>query len=315
MFDVHGTSISPAPAAPPPPPPPSESDADSVRSVTLDDDDHHNVRSNVYKAGDYDNRSYGSYQSSSSSSSRTKSTAAIRPAPIPTITNYGVSPVVKSNKVYADNDNDNDNVPNPMMRGDPHLKPNTGETNDVFGGFGSLRELVSRLRWITIASTILAIIWEGFAFPSRLLVQAWIYPAKVVLGAYLGIFCLLLLGVELNAPLRHNFGILYHPLGRGALLFLMAGMCFGILAAWWEALLGMAFFACGVGYVYCYARYPEYRRWQDYNDNQVWKEVRSMVQRNTTGTTNAAISWAQPNDADSGWEAVQRETQSLLHQV
>jgi hypothetical protein len=112
MQKTTTTTPPPPPVYPPPPPPHSESNADSVRSVTLDDDDPHhasnntmssntnnndNVRSNVYKAGDYDNRSYGSYQSSSSSS-RTKNTVAIRPAQNLTIPNYGVSLVAKSKR-------------------------------------------------------------------------------------------------------------------------------------------------------------------------------------------------------------------------
>jgi hypothetical protein len=200
------------------------------------------------------------------------------------------------------------------MRGDPTLRPNTGQTNDRIGGIGSLREVANLLRWMTIATTLTAILWEGFAFPTRLLVHAWIYPAKVVLGAYLAFFCVLLLAVELNAPLHDQFGVLYHPLGRGALLFLMSGMCFGILAAWWEVLLGLAFLMCGSGYIYAYIQYPEYRRWQDYNDNQVWAQVRSVVTKRTSGMA----SWARTSDDTSdlaNWNAVQQETQSLLHNV
>jgi hypothetical protein len=271
--DKSWKPLAPAPAAPPPPPPPGDSDVESVRSVNLDEDQ--------------DTNKYSSYQNS-------------RAAPVPTITNYGVSPAVSPPVEKI----------NPGMRGDPNLCPNTGQTNDDYGGIGSLREVASRLRWMTIASTVLAIIWEGFAFPTRLLVHAWVYPAKVVLGAYLAAFCLLLLGVELNAPLRDNFGVLYYPLGRAALLFLMSGMCFGILAAWWEVLLGLAFFACASGYVFAYIKYPEYRHWQDYNDNEVWKEVKSVM-------NNGSIAWARPSASDlaSGWNAAQQESQSLLHNV
>jgi hypothetical protein len=199
-----------------------------------------------------------------------------------------------------------------MMRGDPSLRPNTGQTNDRIGGIGSLREVADLLRWMTIATTLTAIVWEGFAVPTRLLVNAWTDPAKVVLGGYLAVFCLLLLGVELNAPLRDNFGVLYHPLGRSGLLFLMSGMCLGILVACWEVLLGLAFFMCGSGYLYAYYQYPKYRRWQDYNDNQVWAQVRSVMAKRTGN-----VSWARPSDDPDleNWNAVQQETQSLLHNV
>lgn len=267
--------LAPPPAAPPPPPPLSDSDAESVRSSHLNDDQ--------------DASQYSSYQNS-------------RAAQMPTITHYGDSP----------------STPRPVerinsgMRGDPNLRPNTGQTNDDYGGIGSLREVASILRWMTVSSTILAIVWEGFAFPTRLLIHAWVYPAKVVLGAYLAAFCLLLLGVELNAPLRDNFGVLYHPLGRGALLFLMSGMCFGILAAWWEILLGLAFLICSFGYVYAYIKYPEYRRWQDYNDNEIWQEVKSVINK------RGGVAWARPSsesDLAAGWNTARQETQSLLHNV
>ena len=101
-------------------------------------------------------------------------------------------------------------------------------------------------------------------------------PTKVVLGSYLGFFCLLILGVELNAPLRDNFGFLYNPLTRGFCLLIMSTMALGILKSWWESLLGVAFVICGVGYIYTYVRHPEYRRWQDYNESPpvAWQDVR-----------------------------------------
>jgi hypothetical protein len=294
--EQHFQPRSPAPAAAPPPPPPtSESDAGSVRSVTLDgdggDDDSDDpvLRANNNNTSADRSLYQPSYQTSGS-----------RAAKVPMISNYGVSPVP----------NGREQSDRSMMRGDPSMQPNTGETNDEFGGIGSLREVTGTLRWMTITSTILAMIWEGFAFPTRLLVQAWIYPAKVVLGAYLGVFCLLLLGVELNAPLRDNFGVLYHPIGRGAMLMLMSGMCFGILAAWWEVLLGLAFMISGGGYWYAYIKYPEYRRWQDYNDNQIWKHIRESVNRRS-------IAWARPSSSDlsKSWDRAQHESQSLLHSV
>lgn len=262
------------PFSPPPaaaPPPPPPSDSDDE-----------SVRTIYFDTEEHENK-YSSYQNNSF------------------ITNYGTSSS-ESEPLFG--------AMNSGMRGDPSLNPNTGQTNDEIGGIGSLREVASTLRWMTVTSTILCMIWEGFAFPNRLLIQAWIEPAKVVLGGYLGVFCLLLMGAELNAPLRDNFGILYHPLGRGGLLFLMSGMCFGVLAEWWEVLLGLAFLACSLGYIYAYIKYPEYRKWQDYNDNRVWQEVNYVIGRRS-------VDWARPtgSNASRAWYAAQQESRSLMHNV
>eukprot|EP00980_Cylindrotheca_fusiformis_P001456 scaffold345_cov134-Cylindrotheca_fusiformis.AAC.67 len=267
--------LAPPPSAAPPPPP--LSDSDSVDSSSR---------------GGYYGQHHYNYQS-------TSNLYQSRPAPVPTITNYGVSSAASDVKKRPE-----------WMRGDSRVRPNIGETNDDFGGVGSLREVATRLRWMTIASTLSTVIWEGFAFPARLLVDVWLHQARVVIAAYLGFFALLLLGVELNAPMKDSFGILYHPLGRSALLFLMSSMCFGILEAWWEAVLGVAFLICSLGYVFAYWRYPEYRRWDDYNESGAWENVRTAIRRRT-------IPWANPTDDNiaSGWQTVQRESQSLLHHV
>jgi hypothetical protein len=168
---------------------------------------------------------------------------------------------------------------------------------------------------MTVSTTIVAIFWEGFAFPVRIVSTAFVQPAKVVLGAYLGVFCLLVLGVELNAPLRDSFGFLYNPLTRGLVLLLMCTMCLGILKSWWECLLGVAFVICGVGYVYTYIRYPEYRRWQDYNANRpsTWQEARQYW----TGPNVRTSAWADPDDGQgrNPWDVVNQassEAQALL---
>jgi hypothetical protein len=274
--------VAPPPSAAPPPPPPSDSDENSVRTV------EDNTTAAAAAASSYQN-----------------SGGMTRPAQIPVITNFGddleAGPNTKGRKWVGG-----------IGRGDPTLRPNTGQTNDDYGGIGSLNEIATILRWMTIVSSSIAILWEGFALPTRILIHSWVYPAKVVLGGYLGVFCILLLGVELNAPLRDNFGILYHPLGRAVLLFLMSGMCFGILFTWWEILLGLAFILCGSGYVYAYIMYPEYRRWQSYSDNKVWEEAKTAAR--------ASIAWANPNGSVpvpdvSNWNTVANEQQSLLTKV
>lgn len=223
---------------------------------------------------------------------------------MPSITNYGISPAHKTHKQAQMPDFENDGS---RSKSNPEFRPNTGKTNDDVGGIGSLTEVVSRLRWATIATTLATIVWEGFAFPSRLLIDAWIHSARVILAAYLGIFALMILGVELNAPMKDSFGILYHPIGRSLLLFLMSSMCLGILEAWWEAALGILYFLCGAGYVYAYFRYPEYQRWDDYNESQVWTNMRTAIRRRTNP-------WANPNEVRnlaSDWTSLE-ETATLL---
>jgi len=231
----------------------------------------------------------------------------------------------------------------PSMRGDATVRPNTGNSNQSAGTvLGSLREIATFLRWTTIGSTIAAIIWEGFAFPMRFIGGSiWVHPAQVVLGAYLGFFCLLILGIELKYTpfqLQDNFGFLYDPFTRGFVLLMMSGMSIGILTSWWESLLGLGLGLVGIGYIYTYIKYPEYRRWQNYNERSptAWQEAK-MYWNNSVGggeyssllptAAAAASSWADPNNRDNnnntvssnlvgGIAAAQTasEVRSLLHQ-
>jgi hypothetical protein len=309
----------PPPAAPPPPPPPSDSDHHSVRSITTIEneyEDHHHQQQQQQNSN-YDDAYGGSSYQQATTTSKSRS------ATVPIITNYGLSPA--QHQLYPSNSNVSSHSQeqrsqqrkSTTVRGDVSLRPNTGNTNQEIGAaFGSLREIASTLRWMTIATTITAIFWEGFAFPARIITVAFVQPAKVVLGAYLGIFCLLILGVELNAPLRDNFGFLYNPLTRGLTLLLMCTMCFGILKSWWECILGVAFVTCGMGYIYTYIKYPEYRRWQDYNANRptTWREARQYWMGSNVRTS----AWANPDDGQerTAWDVINQtsnEAQALLH--
>lgn len=213
------------------------------------------------------------------------------------------------------------------IRGDVNIRPNTGNSNQNAGSifFGSLREITTFLRWSTIISTSLTIIWEGFAFPIRLFASVWSDPAQVVLGAYLGFFCFLILGVELTSTfssssssssvegeaeaevgrrrqqpqqaglLEDNFGFLYDPLLRGCVLTMMSLMSIGILNSWWESLIGLMLGFIGMLYVYTYCKYPEYKRWRSYNAQQptaiqeakmYWSERSSSNNNSTDINTN-----------------------------
>lgn len=211
--------------------------------------------------------------------------------------------------------------------GDTSLRPNTGNSNQNAGDpLGSLQEITSFLRWTTIVSTGAAIVWEFFAFPPRLIGVFFLAnPSLVVLGAYLFFFSFLVLGAELNHPaLKDNFGFLYYPLSRGFVLLLMSGMCLGILDKWWESLLGLAFGVVGFGYVYTYIQYPEYRRWNHYNERlpTAWQEAKMYWYGDNSVRT---ASWADPRSgsiiaptiaqAAAGQFANSSETQSLLNTV
>ena len=211
-------------------------------------------------------------------------------------------------------------------QGDASLRPNTGNSNQEAGALGSLQEITSFLRWTTIVSTGAAIVWEFFAFPPRLIAVFFLAnPSLVVLGAYLFFFSLLILGAELNHPaLKENFGFLYYPLSRGFVLLLMSGMCLGILDKWWESLLGIAFGVVGIGYVSTYIRYPEYRRWNHYNERlpTAWQEAKMYWYGDNSVRT---ASWADPRSgtiiaptiaqAADGQFANSSETQALLNTV
>jgi hypothetical protein len=319
----NNNNLSPAapPPAAPPPPAPHNDDSETESVVTVDEDTSNRRgrrQGGTSKAAAKPKPQHYSYLPDTHypTSYQSIGFSGARAAAIPTITHFG------------DNNNNNNNddsssttasnnaeVPSFVIRGggDASIRPNTGQTNDDFGGIGSLTEVVASLRWATIFSCATAVLWEGFALPTRLLIHAWIYPAKVILGCYLGVFSLLLLGVELNLPFRDNFGVLYHPLGRGGLLWLMSGMCFGILASWWEILLGVAFAACGGMYWWTYWKYPEYRTWQSYQDNHVWDDLRSVVD-NRSSLTSA---WANPYASDTrhgGYQGTEEE-RALLSKV
>lgn len=252
-----------------------------------------------------------------------------RPGLVPKVSeDYGLSSSYLSesrDRGYLKPPVDGANLPN--MRGDASIRPNTGNSNQSAGDpLGSLQEITTFLRWTTIVSTGAAIVWEFFAFPPRLIGVFFLSdPSQVVLGAYLAFFCLLVLGAEFNSPvLKDNFGFLYYPLSRGFILLLMSGMCLGVLNLWWEYLLGLAFGAVGIGYVYTYIKYPEYRRWNHYNERMptAWQEakmywygessIRTASWADTTRNSSVVTSMAS-QAAMQGFSA--SETQSLLNTV
>jgi hypothetical protein len=353
--------VVPPPAASPPPPPCRRSSVENSSPIESSsypyhdnnnkcDDDHHQRHCEEKELDDRLSNvpaiygQYGYYQTmatamattstlytkgnssgGASSASNRAEHQSLRSAPFPSITNFGYQEEdgsgvgdLSGSRTYSSS------LPvgsSTTMRGDASLRPNTGQTNDAWGGIGSLTEIASQLRWYTVGTCVTAVLWEGFAFPSRLLIETWVFPAKTVLGGYLAVFCILFLGVDLGWKLQDTIGILYHPLGRGFLLLFMASMCFGILASWWESLLGIAFLGCGGMYIYAYCSYPEYRRWQSYEENTMWQDVKDAMKQRSHGWADpdavvsvANMAWNRAAAA-SGGGGNASEQQSLLNPV
>ena len=176
---------------------------------------------------------------------------------------------------------------------------------------GGRETRIRQLRWMTIGATMTTFLLELISLPHRLIIQIWISPAKAVLTAYLALFCLLIFGSELvpdnyQLTLRDNLGILYHPLGRGILLLLMAGMSFGILGSIWEMIfIFPALSICSIGHVYFYCKFRNYFQQDedfagsDHAQQNTWQEQsggrlidpNDVEERISTARSNA-LSWA-----------------------
>lgn len=296
-----GPNVSPAPASAPPAPPLDDSDPNFIQSVNLAEFPYQNTYGIDGRPGLAPKVSED-YGLSASFSLDKRNTGIARP-PLS---------VKNSGQVLVDG------APLSQWRGDATVRPNTGNINQRVGDpLGSLQEITSFLRWTTIYSTCAAIVWEGFGFPLRLIGSFLTDPAEVVLGGYLGFFCLLVLSAEFNnKDLMENFGFLYYPLPRGLTLLLMGGMCIGILDRWWEFLLGLNFVVVGIGYIYTYIQYPEYRRWTHYNERMptAWQEAKMYWSGEAPISTP---SWADVKNSSTAATAIgfASESQSLLRQV
>lgn len=283
-YNYSPAKVSPPPAGAPPPPPIDESEPFPVSSI------------NVGYQGSYQ----GSLQNSGLGP-RMSQDYGLPANYLPDSQSNGVSRQTIDASLLSNMTH---------MRGDASLRPNTGNSN-AGEETVSLQEITTFLRWTTIASTCAAVVWEGFAFPMRLIATIVTDPAEVVLGGYLAILCFLVLSAELNnATLRDNFGFLYYPFSRGLILLMMSGMCLGILSQWWESLLGLAFGGSGIGYIYAYIKYPEYRRWEHYNERMptAWQEARMYWSGESTINT---ASWAEPRSVAGSFIAP-KTTQSLI---
>jgi len=300
---ASGPTASPLPSSAPPAPPPDGSEPFPLRAVNLEEFSYTNAygsdgRPTLVPNTSEDYGLSGSFFVDSQNSGSTEPPLS-----------FGNN----RRMITGDGAIDGSNLPN--MRGDASIRPNTGNSNQSAGDpLGSLQEITSFLRWTTIATTGAAIVWEGFSFPLRLIGSFLTDPAQVVLGVYLGFFCLLIFSAEFNnKSLMDNFGFLYYPLSRGFVLLMMGGMCLGILDQWWESLLGLAFGAVGIGYIYTYIKYPEYRRWQHYNERMptAWQEAKMYWSGEAAIPT---ASWATPTATQTAM-GFANETQSLLHTV
>lgn len=169
-------------------------------------------------------------------------------------------------------------------RGDASLRPNTGEVNSADGE--ALTEKLYKLQIINIVACIAAVLLEIPAFLAHVFT---LHPARAVLGVYLIIFSLLLGLYELHTPsissmLRDNFGILYHPLGRSLFLVIMGGLCMG--QSWiLFYILGAVFVLSAMDTLYCYLKFPQYRRMMQDHDSDLWMAAKNRASR---------YSWARP---------------------
>ena len=214
------------------------------------------------------------------------------------------------------------------------------ESNDNLndGDYHSLQLLTSfqtnikRLRYFTIIATLLTLLWECIKLPSQIMMSLFlIHPGHGIITCYIIFFCILLLCVEVlgneRPIIRDNFGILYHPLGRGFfLVVVLSPMCYvnwhsttkesSMLKVKNSLLVFsmISFSISGICHVYFYlCKYRRYQqRWIINNDNQTYHELRNatttVVRRTERQVTTAATSAIIAN-------AVENATASLADNV
>jgi hypothetical protein len=151
--------------------------------------------------------------------------------------------------------------------GDASLRPNIGLTNsydDALFGM-ALHELLEHLRMANILCALASIVLMLVSWLVRL-VTVW-HVDQLVLSIYLAVLSLILLLTEcmnlynvqsMDTWLKNNFGLLRHPLGKAAFIFLLSSVCFGI-GAIAEAVVGLVYLMSAILLVYTWIVYPEFR--------------------------------------------------------
>jgi hypothetical protein len=177
------------------------------------------------------------------------------------------------------------NTSTSSYRGDATLRPNTGEINSAEGE--ALNERLHRLQVMIVSTCIVAMLLEIPVFLGNALT---LHPSRAILGIYLIFFSLLLGLQQVHTPyiseiLRHNVGILFHPLGKSMYLFLLGGLCIG--QAWVGMyVVGGIFWWISLEMIYSFVKYPHYRRqFDEQHQDDLWAAAKNQASR---------YSWASP---------------------
>ncbi|GAX13285.1 hypothetical protein FisN_17Hh225 [Fistulifera solaris] len=189
-----------------------------------------------------------------------------------------------------------DDVPSSWWYGNARLRPNIGLTNSYEYSFcGAVHESIKQLRTAVVVLSLATIFLLLWTWLWHLIMLQW---TRLILSVYLAFLAFLLglsdalllssplrssvntnngddehsfasgvtegtawttyRGMETRQMLKDYFGVLFHPVGRPALLFFMASLCWslkGIL----EALLGFLYFLVAVALIYL-SRESEFRK-------------------------------------------------------
>lgn len=197
------------------------------------------------------------------------------------------------------------------VRGDPSLRPNTGETNSydtaIFGL--ALSELLENLRLTNMvaSSTSILLLLAGWFFR---LITAQI--AKLVLSAYLAFLSCVLLLVELASlwkvssldVLKDNFGLVFHPIGKVVYTYLCASLCWGVGELLYY-LVGVLFFGSASLLLLAWILYPEFRRPFEREDEE----------RPAVATRGNGIRWSAYSNSFSSFVKTSSEAASLLSEA
>ncbi|GKY92159.1 hypothetical protein MPSEU_000187200 [Mayamaea pseudoterrestris] len=154
-----------------------------------------------------------------------------------------------------------------FAQGDASLRPNTGLTNsydDALFGM-ALHELLEHLRMANILCALASIVLLLISWLARLVIVT--HFGQLILSIYLAVLSLMLLLTEcmnlynvqsMDVWLKENFGMLRHPLGKTAYIFLLSSLCFGI-GAIAEGVVGLVYLASATLLFYTWTTNPEFR--------------------------------------------------------
>lgn len=208
----------------------------------------------------------------------------------PLLQSYQTSRSIDTPTIRHEND-----VPRSWWYGNARLRPNVGLTNSYeYSICGAIHESIQQLRMIVVVVSLATIFLLLWTWLWHLVTLQW---TRLILSVYLA-FLAFLLGLSdallLSSPLRtsvdangddensfasnvtngttwstfrasetrqtleENFGILFHPVGRPALLFFMATLCWSVNGIF-ETILGFIYFLVAVALIVL-SQEPEFRR-------------------------------------------------------